>query len=112
MAESAEGTIMSVLPPAIEEMGTTGFTLRLQDRGNLGMQALNEAQAQLMVLQQPKIAYVYPEGLPPGSNVDLKIDRNKAEALGVNLQMLQTLFHLRWVLCMSMIFLIRDVCSK
>ncbi|WP_419820557.1 multidrug efflux RND transporter permease subunit [Acinetobacter sp.] len=87
MAESAEGTIMSVLPPAIEEMGTTsGFTLRLQDRGNLGMQALNEAQAQLISLAatSKKLAYVYPEGLPPGSNVDLKIDRNKAEALGVN----------------------------
>ena len=87
MAESAEGTMMSVLPPAIEEMGTTsGFTLRLQDRGNLGMRALNEAQAQLIGLAatSKKLAYVYPEGLPPGSNVDLKIDRNKAEALGVN----------------------------
>lgn len=87
MSESAEGTIMSVLPPAIEEMGTSsGFTLRLQDRGNLGMQALIDAQNQLigMSYESKKLAYVYPEGLPPGNNVDLKIDRNKAEALGVN----------------------------
>jgi len=87
MSESAEGTIMSVLPPAIEEMGTSsGFTLRLQDRGNLGMQVLIDAQNQLigMSYESKKLAYVYPEGLPPGNNVDLKIDRNKAEALGVN----------------------------
>ena len=87
MSESTEGTIMSVLPPAIEEMGTSsGFTLRLQDRGNLGMQALIDAQNQLigMSYESKKLAYVYPEGLPPGNNVDLKIDRNKAEALGVN----------------------------
>ncbi|MNY93492.1 Multidrug resistance protein MexB [compost metagenome] len=87
MSESAEGTIMSVLPPAIEEMGTSsGFTLRVQDRGNLGMQALIDAQNQLigMSYESKKLAYVYPEGLPPGNNVDLKIDRNKAEALGVN----------------------------
>lgn len=87
MSESAEGTIMSVLPPAIEEMGTSsGFTLRLQDRGNLGMQALIDAQNQLvgMSYKSKKLAYVYPEGLPPGNSVDLKIDRNKAEALGVN----------------------------
>lgn len=87
MSESREGTIMSVLPPAIEEMGTSsGFTLRLQDRGNLGMQALIDAQNQLigMSYESKKLAYVYPEGLPPGNSVDLKIDRNKAEALGVN----------------------------
>lgn len=87
MSESAEGTIMSVLPPAIEEMGTSsGFTLRLQDKGNLGMQALIDAQNQLvsMSYKSKKLAYVYPEGLPPGNSVDLKIDRNKAEALGVN----------------------------
>lgn len=87
MSESTEGTIMSVLPPAIEEMGTSsGFTLRLQDKGNLGMQALIDAQNQLvgMSYKSKKLAYVYPEGLPPGNSVDLKIDRNKAEALGVN----------------------------
>lgn len=87
MSESTEGTIMSVLPPAIEEMGTSSdFTLRLQDKGNLGMQALIDAQNQLvgMSYKSKKLAYVYPEGLPPGNSVDLKIDRNKAEALGVN----------------------------
>lgn len=87
MKTSSEGSIMSVLPPAIEEMGTTsGFSLRLQDRANLGLPALIEAQNQLLGLaaQSKKLMYVYPEGLPPGSNVELHIDRDKAQALGVN----------------------------
>lgn len=87
MQASNEGMIMSVLPPAIEEMGSTsGFSLRLQDRANIGMAALYQAQAQLLALaaQSDKLAQVYPDGLAPGNNVDLKIDRDKAEALGVS----------------------------
>lgn len=87
MKESTEGQIMSVLPPAIEEMGSTsGFSLRLQDKANLGMPALYAAQQQLLALaaKSEKLAYVYPDGLPPGNNIDLRIDRAKAEALGVN----------------------------
>lgn len=87
MSESKEGMVMSVLPPAIEEMGTSsGFTLRLQDKSNIGMPALIKAQNQLIGLASAnkKLAAVYPEGLPQGNSVDLKVDRNKAEALGVN----------------------------
>lgn len=87
MKDSNEGLIMSVLPPAIEEMGSTsGFSLRLQDRASLGMPALYQAQQQLLALtaKSEKLAYAYPDGLPPGNNVDLRIDRSKAEALGVS----------------------------
>lgn len=87
MADANEGMAMSVLPPAIDEMGTSsGFTLRLQDRGNLGMDALLAAQWQLlgMAAENPKLAAVYPEGLPAGSSVTLQIDREKAQALGVS----------------------------
>lgn len=86
MADSNEGTIMSVLPPAIEEMGTTaGFALRLQDRANQGMPALIAAQNQLLALSAKSklVTGVYVEGLPPGSSVHLNIDRDKAETLGV-----------------------------
>lgn len=87
MKETTEGQIISVLPPAIEEMGSTsGFSLRLQDQANLGMPALYQAQQKLLELaaKSDKLAYVYPDGLPPGNNVDLRIDRDKAEALGVS----------------------------
>ena len=46
MANIPEGTVMSLLPPAIDELGTaSGFTLFLQDRANRGEAALLAAQA-------------------------------------------------------------------
>ncbi len=51
MADSSEGQVMSVLPPAIDELGSSsGFSLQLQDVGNIGMQALAQAQDQLLSL--------------------------------------------------------------
>lgn len=87
MAESSEGQVMSVLPPAIDELGnSSGFSLRLQDRGNIGMAALTEAQDQLIALaaKSDKLVGVYPEGLPDGNSVQIKIDREKLQTLGVN----------------------------
>lgn len=87
MAESSEGQVMSVLPPAIDELGnSSGFSLRLQDRGNIGMAALREAQDQLIALaaKSDKLVGVYPEGLPDGNSVQIKIDREKLQTLGVN----------------------------
>lgn len=87
MANSKEGTTMSVLPPAIDELGTSsGFSLRLQDKANLGMPALISAQEKLMEMaaQNKKFYMVYPEGLPQGDNISLKIDREKLNTLGVS----------------------------
>ena len=86
MASAPEGTIMSLKPPAIESLGTTsGFSLRLEDRANRGTPALMAAQTQLLQLaaQSKLVAGVYPEGLPSGPSVKLKIDRQKVEVLGV-----------------------------
>ncbi|MEB3766346.1 multidrug efflux RND transporter permease subunit [Acinetobacter sp. MD2] len=87
MQDSSEGQVMSVLPPAIDEMGnSSGFSLRLQDRGNIGMLALRKAQDQLLglVAHSKKLVDVYPDGLPDGNSVQLNIDRDKLQALGVN----------------------------
>ena len=86
MAGTPEGMVMNLMPPAIEELGTSsGFAMRLQDRANQGFDALMKAQTRLLELaaESPLLAMVYPEGLPPGSSVRLDIDRQKAEALGV-----------------------------
>ncbi|WP_448951231.1 multidrug efflux RND transporter permease subunit [Labrys neptuniae] len=86
MADIREGTVMSLKPPAIDELGTTaGFTLRLQDRANRGHAALMAAQNQLIDLASKSslVSGVYAEGLPSGPSMRLKIDRQKAEALGV-----------------------------
>ncbi|MEN2426473.1 multidrug efflux RND transporter permease subunit [Chromobacterium vaccinii] len=86
MAVATEGAVMSLLPPAIDELGTSsGFTLRLEDRANQGPAALKAAEAKLLELaaQSPVVAGVYPDGLPAGASIRLEIDRQKAEALGV-----------------------------
>ncbi|UEM25211.1 multidrug efflux RND transporter permease subunit (plasmid) [Skermanella mucosa] len=86
MAGTTEGTVMNLLPPAIEELGTSsGFTLRLQDRANQGYAALKAAEARLLELaaQSEAVTGVYSDGLPAGASVRLDIDREKAEALGV-----------------------------
>ncbi|MFJ1311448.1 multidrug efflux RND transporter permease subunit [Agrobacterium sp. P15N1-A] len=91
MAAAPEGTVMSLKPPAIDALGTTsGFSLRLEDRSNRGNAALQAAQAQLLKLAvaSKRVARVYPEGLPGGFSVALKIDRQKAEALGVPFTMI------------------------
>jgi len=85
-ADAAEGNVTHLLPPAIDELGTSsGFTLRLQDRANQGYAALKAAEAKLLELaaQSKVVTWVYPEGLPAGASIRLDIDRQKAEALGV-----------------------------
>jgi multidrug efflux pump len=87
MSGITEGTVFSLMPPAIDELGTSsGFTLRLQDRSNKGEDALRDAQNTLLKLasQSQLVTAVYPDGVQPGSNVRLDINRKKAETLGVS----------------------------
>lgn len=87
MADTTEGTVMSFLPPAIDELGiSSGFTLRLQDRNNQGYGALKAAENKLFELaaQSKIVRDVKSDGLPAGASVRLDIDRQKAEALGVS----------------------------
>lgn len=87
MADVSEGTVMHMLPPAIDELGTSsdiGFFL--QDRGNQGYAALKNAEAKMLALVQSskKLSDVYADGLPAGTSIDLDINRKKAETLGVS----------------------------
>ncbi|MBK1688809.1 multidrug efflux RND transporter permease subunit [Rubrivivax gelatinosus] len=87
MQDTAEGQVMSMMPPAIDELGTSsGFTLVLQDRARHGQAALKAAEAQLLALaaESPRLREVYADGLPAGSSLRLDIDRRKGEALGVS----------------------------
>ncbi|OWY27399.1 efflux RND transporter permease subunit [Herbaspirillum robiniae] len=87
MEGSSDGVVMSLMPPAIEELGnSSGFAMRLQDRANQGYAALKEAEARLLELaaHSSKVSGVYPDGLPAGASIRLEIDRQKAAALGVS----------------------------
>ena len=74
-------------PPAIQGLGTTsGFSFRLQDRAGLGQEALAQARDQLLALaqQSPVLASLRVEGMPEAAQINLVIDREKANTFGVS----------------------------
>ncbi|MDP2027103.1 efflux RND transporter permease subunit [Sulfuriferula sp.] len=73
-------------PPPITELdNATGFSFRLQDRANHGHDALVAARDQLlgMATQSEVLARVRPEGMEDTPQLQLDIDRDKANALGL-----------------------------
>lgn len=80
---------MSLLPPAISDMGTSsGFTYYLQDRSGQSYQALKKVADELVLRDNnsTKLSDVYIDGLPEGASLSLNVDREKAEAMGVSFE--------------------------
>ena len=78
--------IFPLSPPPIPELGNaSGFNFRLQDRAGLGHDALLAARNQLlgMAAKSTVITQVRPDGLEDAPQLQLDIDRDKAQALGV-----------------------------
>ncbi|KHK57269.1 acriflavine resistance protein B [Ralstonia sp. A12] len=81
-----DAIVFPLNPPPIPELGNaTGFTFRLQDRAGLGHDALIAARNQLMGMaaQSKIITGMRPEGLEDSPQYQVDIDREKANALGV-----------------------------
>src|ERR1700760_3786364 len=84
-----DAKISALQPPPIDNLGnSSGFSFRLQDRGQKGFAALNAAASQLIAEANAGdiLQNVYVEGLPPGPQVSLMIDREKAGAFGVTFE--------------------------
>ena len=101
LAQRAFGALMGVRdafifplsPPPIPELGTaSGFTFRLQDRAGLGREALLAARNQLlgMASKSPVLAQVRPDGLENAPQLQIDIDRDRAQALGVSFDAINT----------------------
>ncbi|MFT3719105.1 efflux RND transporter permease subunit [Pseudorhodoferax sp.] len=78
--------IYPLSPPPIPELGAaSGFSFRLQDRAGQGHQALVNARNQLLGLaaQSKVLSQVRPDGLEDAPQLQIDIDRDKAQALGV-----------------------------
>ena len=78
--------IFPLSPPPIPELGNaSGFTFRLQDRAGKGHKALIDARNQLlgMASKSPVLTQVRPDGLEDAPQLQIDIDRDKAQALGV-----------------------------
>ena len=78
--------IFALSPPPIPELGSSsGFSFRLQDRAGLGREALLAARNQLlgMASQSQLVTQVRPDGLEDAPQLQIDVDRDKANALGV-----------------------------
>ncbi len=85
--------IFPLSPPSIPELGSSsGFSFRLQDRAGLGHDALLAARNQLlgMAAKSQVITQVRPDGLEDAAQLQLDIDRDKANALGVGFDAINT----------------------
>jgi len=81
--------IFPLSPPPIPELGSaSGFTFRLQDRGGNGHDALVAARNQLLGLagKSKVLAQVRPEGLEDAPQLQVDVDRDRAQALGVGFE--------------------------
>ncbi len=81
-----DAVVFPLSPPPIRELGNaTGITARLQDRSSLGHAALVDARNQLLGLagKSTVLKGVRPEGLEDAPQLQVDIDREKAQALGV-----------------------------
>jgi multidrug efflux pump len=87
LSQIKDAIIFPVNPPPIRELGNaTGFTFRLQDRSGQGHAALLAARNQLLGMagKSPVLRGVRPEGLEDTPQLQLNVDRDKANALGVS----------------------------
>jgi multidrug efflux pump len=84
-----DAKISALQPPPIDNLGnSSGFSFRLQDRGQKGYPALMRAADQLIAEANASsvLQKVYVEGLPEAGVVNLVIDREKAGAFGVTFE--------------------------
>jgi len=88
-ASVSDAKISALQPPPIDNLGnSSGFSFRLQDRSQKGYVELMRAKDQLLTAtkKSPILQDVYVEGLAPAPQVELIVDREKAAALGVTFQ--------------------------
>ncbi|MCL8000266.1 multidrug efflux RND transporter permease subunit [Brucella sp. 21LCYQ03] len=84
--EIRDAIAFALSPPPIQGLGTTGgFEFRLQDRSGAGTEALAAASQQLLTAanQSPLLVGIRIEGMPDAAQLNLDIDREKANTFGV-----------------------------
>jgi multidrug efflux pump len=80
------GQVILFPPPPVLELGNaTGFDLELENRGNLSHDAFLAARNQLLgaAAREPTLSAVRPNSLEDAPQYLLRVDREKASALGV-----------------------------
>ncbi|MBB3103880.1 efflux RND transporter permease subunit [Azomonas macrocytogenes] len=83
-----DAMVFPFAPPAVIALGNaSGFDVFLEDRGNLGHEALVQARNQVlgMAAQAPELVGVRPNGMNDEPQFKLEIDDEKARVLGISL---------------------------
>jgi multidrug efflux pump len=94
-----DGTVFAFSPPAVAELGNaSGFDLMLQDRANLGHDALMQARNQLLgaLSKEPALVAVRPNGQEDSPEFRLDIDTHRAGAMGLSLADINDTFSSAW----------------
>jgi multidrug efflux pump len=98
-ANLQDGTVFAFSPPAVAELGNaSGFDLMLQDRANLGHDALMQARNQLLgaLSKEPALVAVRPNGQEDTPEFRLDIDTHRAGAMGLSLADINDTFSSAW----------------
>jgi multidrug efflux pump len=88
LAKVRDAIIFPTSPPPIRDLGrANGFAFRLQDRSGHTRAELLAARNQLLgaAAKDPLLAAVRPDGLEDAAQLQLDIDRDRAQALGLNI---------------------------
>jgi multidrug efflux pump len=94
-----DALVFAFVPPAVFELGNaTGFDFELVDRANVGHAQLLQARNQLLgaAAKNRILAGVRPNGLEDEPQYRLKIDREKASALGVSIASINDTLSAGW----------------
>ena len=98
-AKVRDAQIIPFAPPAVSELGNaTGFDLMLQDRANLGHEALMKARNQLLEIlsKDPRLVAVRANGQEDAPEFRLDIDHHKAGTLGLSMSDINDTFSTAW----------------
>jgi multidrug efflux pump len=89
LSQIRDAKISALQPPPIDNLGnSSGFSFRLQDRGQKGYAQLMQATTTLLAAanKSPILQNVFVEGLPQSPQIKLAIDRERAGAHGVTFE--------------------------
>ena len=99
LSQIRNASVFAFAPPAVSELGNaSGFDLMLQDRANLGHDALMAARNQLLgaLMQEKGLVAVRPNGMEDAPEFRLDIDEHKAGALGLSMADINNTFSVAW----------------
>ncbi|MDP3226733.1 MAG: efflux RND transporter permease subunit [Acidovorax sp.] len=99
LSQIRNASVFTFAPPAVSELGNaSGFDLMLQDRANLGHDALMAARNQLLaaLMKEKGLVAVRPNGMEDAPEFRLEIDEHKAGSLGLSMADINNTFSVAW----------------